>query len=86
MDRDLTFYLEVENGVQRSDCTNYDTVRNKIIEELEMLRGVPMREEEPVVYHLDVAAMYPNIILTNRLQPTACAAACMPYVRVSSRV
>ncbi len=74
VDRDLTFYLEVENGVQRSDCTNYDTVRNKIIEELEMLRDVPMREEEPVVYHLDVAAMYPNIILTNRLQPTACAA------------
>ena len=39
-----------------------------------MLKGTPNREEEPVVYHLDVAAMYPNIILTNRLQPTACAA------------
>jgi len=25
----------------------------------------------PVIYHLDVAAMYPNIILTNRLQPSA---------------
>jgi DNA polymerase epsilon subunit 1 len=25
----------------------------------------------PVIYHLDVAAMYPNIILTNRLQPPA---------------
>ena len=74
VDRDLAFYLEVENGVQRSDCTNYDSVRNEIIERLEMLRDVPMREEEPVVYHLDVAAMYPNIILTNRLQPTATAA------------
>jgi DNA polymerase epsilon subunit 1 len=24
-----------------------------------------------MIYHLDVAAMYPNIILTNRLQPSA---------------
>lgn len=24
-----------------------------------------------MIYHLDVAAMYPNIILTNRLQPPA---------------
>ncbi len=28
-------------------------------------------EEVPLIYHLDVAAMYPNIILTNRLQPSA---------------
>ncbi|CAG8479600.1 11654_t:CDS:2 [Racocetra fulgida] len=26
-------------------------------------------EQTPLIYHLDVAAMYPNIILTNRLQP-----------------
>lgn len=32
------------------------------------LRDEPMREECPLIYHLDVAAMYPNIILTNRLQ------------------
>lgn len=25
----------------------------------------------PLVYHIDVASMYPNIILTNRLQPVA---------------
>ncbi len=25
----------------------------------------------PLIYHLDVAAMYPNIILTNRLQPVS---------------
>jgi hypothetical protein len=29
------------------------------------------RSEKPLIYHLDVAAMYPNIILTNRLQPSA---------------
>ena len=33
--------------------------------------SVPLREECPLIYHLDVAAMYPNIILTNRLQPSA---------------
>ena len=27
--------------------------------------------ETPYVYHIDVGAMYPNIILTNRLQPSA---------------
>lgn len=36
-----------------------------------MLRDSPLREEEPFIYHLDVAAMYPNIILSNRLQPGA---------------
>ena len=36
-----------------------------------MLRDCPHREEKPLIYHLDVGAMYPNIILTNRLQPSA---------------
>ena len=27
--------------------------------------------QNPIIYHLDVSAMYPNIILTNRLQPHA---------------
>ncbi|CAN0463973.1 unnamed protein product, partial [Discosporangium mesarthrocarpum] len=46
-------------------------VRSAIVEQLEMLRDQPLREEEPFIYHLDVAAMYPNIILSNRLQPGA---------------
>lgn len=32
------------------------------------LKEVPNRIECPLIYHLDVGAMYPNIILTNRLQ------------------
>ena len=36
-----------------------------------MLRDRPKRSEKPYVYHLDIGAMYPNIILTNRLQPSA---------------
>ena len=39
---------------------------------LESLAGkCPVIETEPLIYHVDVGAMYPNIILTNRLQPTA---------------
>lgn len=41
------------------------------MEQLESLRDRPRRMEKPYVYHLDVGAMYPNIILTNRLQPSA---------------
>lgn len=35
---------------------------------LASLRDTPARLENPMIYHLDVGAMYPNIILTNRLQ------------------
>ena len=41
-------------------------VRGEIVAALEGLRDIPNREECPLIYHLDVAAMYPNIILTNR--------------------
>jgi DNA polymerase epsilon subunit 1 len=41
---------------------------NSLPLQLVRLRDEPIREECPLIYHLDVAAMYPNIILTNRLQ------------------
>jgi DNA polymerase epsilon subunit 1 len=71
VDRDLTFALEVENGIQRSEIENYDDIKQEIVNSLEMLRDSPIREEYPMILHLDVGAMYPNIILTNRLQPSA---------------
>ncbi|KAL3922010.1 MAG: hypothetical protein SGILL_002437 [Bacillariaceae sp.] len=71
IDRDLCFAIEMEAGMERSDITNYEEVRSKIVEELELLRDRPKRVEKPYIYHLDVGAMYPNIILTNRLQPSA---------------
>lgn len=46
-------------------------MRAEIAEALGGLRDVPAREETPLIYHLDVAAMYPNIILTNRCQATS---------------
>ena len=48
-------------GMQRSV-----QVKTQIRDALAALRDMPTREEEPLIYHLDVAAMYPNIILTNR--------------------
>ncbi len=57
-------------------------VREEIVVALEGLRDVPAREETPLIYHLDVAAMYPNIILTNRCKqsphvlPSATSSAC----------
>ena len=71
VDRDLTFAIEVEGGLKKVDMTNYEEIKNEIVTKLADLRDRPKRVEKPFVYHLDVGAMYPNIILTNRLQPTA---------------
>ncbi|XP_026280416.1 DNA polymerase epsilon catalytic subunit 1 [Frankliniella occidentalis] len=51
--------------------TNFDEIVEDIKAKLRDLRDTPMRLENPIIYHLDVGAMYPNIILTNRLQPSA---------------
>ncbi|KAF1314601.1 DNA polymerase epsilon catalytic subunit, partial [Globisporangium splendens] len=71
IDRDLRFSLVVEMDVALDRVANYDEVKAKIVGQLEALRDRPTRKEKPLIYHLDVAAMYPNIILTNRLQPCA---------------
>lgn len=53
------------------EVTNLEEVVEDIKEKLLSLHDTPNRIELPVIYHLDVGAMYPNIILTNRLQPSA---------------
>ncbi|KAI8376487.1 uncharacterized protein BYT42DRAFT_574794 [Radiomyces spectabilis] len=67
----LKFTIQVEEKKSVDDIANYDEVRDAIKAKLEDLRDRPIRHEPPFIYHLDVAAMYPNIILTNRLQPDA---------------
>ncbi|CAL9234448.1 unnamed protein product [Arabidopsis halleri] len=67
--RDLEYAITVEGKMRMDSISNYDEVKDVIREKLEKLRDDPIREEGPLIYHLDVAAMYPNIILTNRLQP-----------------
>ncbi|GAB0091005.1 DNA polymerase epsilon catalytic subunit [Sergentomyia squamirostris] len=63
--------IVVEKGVSMESVSNLETVTAEITSALEELRTIPNRIEHPVIYHLDVGAMYPNIILTNRLQPYA---------------
>ncbi|CEP06775.1 hypothetical protein [Parasitella parasitica] len=71
LDDALKFTIQVEEKKSLQDIVNYDEVKAEIQQKLEELRDKPMRQEPPLIYHLDVAAMYPNIILTNRLQPDA---------------
>lgn len=73
VDEALRFTLEVENGVKVEEVTNYDEVKAAVLAKLANLRDHPNQQEKPFIYHLDVGAMYPNIILTNRLQPYAIA-------------
>ncbi|EPY23237.1 DNA polymerase epsilon catalytic subunit [Strigomonas culicis] len=82
VDNALRFTLEVENEVKVEEVTNYDEIRAAVVQQLTGLRDHPRQQEKPLIYHLDVGAMYPNIILTNRLQPYAipsadvCAGCC----------
>ncbi|WOK95843.1 DNA polymerase epsilon catalytic subunit A-like [Canna indica] len=69
LDRDLQYAITVEGKMDIESVANYEDVKNAIMEKLVHLRDHPTGEECPLIYHLDVAAMYPNIILTNRLQP-----------------
>ncbi|KAJ8965898.1 hypothetical protein NQ314_003839 [Rhamnusium bicolor] len=67
----LEHAIVVEEGVPLECVTNLDEVAEEIKQKLTALKEQPMRLERPLIYHLDVGAMYPNIILTNRLQPCA---------------
>jgi len=77
----IRFCLEIENGIVIDesiiDPKNIEEIKSQILSKLTALKDVIedshnyIIEEKPLIYHLDVSAMYPNIILTNRLQPVA---------------
>ncbi|KAI0041486.1 DUF1744-domain-containing protein [Auriscalpium vulgare] len=69
LDAALKFCIVDESGASLADVTNYDEVKKEIQASLEVMRDNPLRVDKPLIYHLDVAAMYPNIMLSNRLQP-----------------
>lgn len=69
LDRALKFCIVDESKMKLENITNFDEVKGKIQAALEELRDNPSRLDKPRIYHLDVAAMYPNIMLSNRLQP-----------------
>ena len=82
VDNMLHFSIVEEGGMKMDQITNYAEVRDAVIQKLTAIRDQPIRNELPMIYHLDVGAMYPNIILTNRLQPPSmvtpdmCAGCC----------
>ncbi|KAH8595284.1 hypothetical protein B0O99DRAFT_687123 [Bisporella sp. PMI_857] len=69
LDSALKFSITVEEKKSLDDITNYDEVKQQIIDRLNSLKATANRNERPLIYHLDVASMYPNIMTTNRLQP-----------------
>jgi DNA polymerase epsilon subunit 1 len=69
LDAALTFAITVEEKKSLDDVTNYDEIKEQIAAKLMNLKETPNRNERPLIYHLDVASMYPNIMTTNRLQP-----------------
>lgn len=69
LDAALTFSITVEEKKSMDDVTNYEEVKQQIAAKLLNLKETPNRSERPLIYHLDVASMYPNIMTTNRLQP-----------------
>ncbi|GAO17735.1 hypothetical protein UVI_02033370 [Ustilaginoidea virens] len=69
LDAALQFVITVEEKKSLDDVENYDEVKQQIAARLRKLKETPNRHERPLIYHLDVASMYPNIMTTNRLQP-----------------
>jgi DNA polymerase epsilon subunit 1 len=63
--------LIAEMGVKLDEITDFDDVCDQVKSKIDELIQHHQRHENPKIYHLDVGAMYPNIILTNRLQPPA---------------
>ena len=71
LDDTLQFFLRVEGKIDLEQVVNYEEVKQSIVSKLEALKDSSKKMYNPIISHLDVAAMYPNIILTNRLQPHA---------------
>ncbi|RKP39877.1 DNA polymerase epsilon catalytic subunit A [Dimargaris cristalligena] len=71
VDAALQFSIVTEANQALENVTNYDEVKDAIVSQLKQLLAAPNHTATPLIYHLDVAAMYPNIILTYRLQPDA---------------
>ncbi|AET37355.1 DNA polymerase epsilon catalytic subunit Ecym_1099 [Eremothecium cymbalariae DBVPG len=65
----LRFCIEAENKTNIDEVTNFDEIKQEITDKLLDFKVNNRRTELPLIYHVDVASMYPNIMTTNRLQP-----------------
>ncbi|KAF7458255.1 DNA polymerase epsilon catalytic subunit [Cryptosporidium felis] len=70
LDSTLRFGVK-DSGIDIENIENFGQVKRDVATKLEKFFLSPKLKALPLIYHLDVGAMYPNIILTNRLQPTA---------------
>ncbi|KAM9259918.1 LOW QUALITY PROTEIN: DNA polymerase epsilon catalytic subunit A [Cariama cristata] len=75
VEKTLRHAIEEEEGLPLDEVINFQEVCEEIKAKLNSLKDVPNRIECPLIYHLDVGAMY-HIILTNRLQPLVDEATC----------
>ncbi|KII67575.1 DNA polymerase epsilon catalytic subunit A [Thelohanellus kitauei] len=64
----LVYTLKAEHKKELVEVTNYPELNGFVRNSLEQFKENVYKSEYPVIYHLDVAAMYPNIMLTNKLQ------------------
>ncbi|KAL6933559.1 related to DNA polymerase epsilon catalytic subunit A [Hanseniaspora guilliermondii] len=65
----INFFVTQECSADFEQVTNLNEVKEQITAKLNDLIQNPKRFEKPLIYHIDVASMYPNIMITNRLQP-----------------
>ncbi|CAJ0578382.1 unnamed protein product, partial [Mesorhabditis spiculigera] len=63
--------IKREFGIEREQLVDFEERIADVQHVFDQLLEHTSRSEYPRIYHLDVGAMYPNIILTNRLQPCA---------------
>lgn len=66
VEKTMKHAIEVEEGVPLDMVKDFNEVCLEIKSKLQHMKDHPRRDENPLIYHLDVGAMYPNIILTNR--------------------
>ncbi|RKF60362.1 DNA polymerase epsilon catalytic subunit A [Erysiphe neolycopersici] len=69
LDAALKFCIEVEEKKSLDSIVDYEDVKKQIIDRLMVIKENANESDYPLIYHLDVASMYPNIMTTNRLQP-----------------
>ncbi|SSD58769.1 probable DNA polymerase epsilon catalytic subunit A [Saccharomycodes ludwigii] len=65
----LKFSIEVECKANIDDVVNFEEIKLEISKKLMDFKTTCKRSEFPLIYHVDVASMYPNIMTSNRLQP-----------------
>ncbi|ODV64406.1 DNA polymerase epsilon catalytic subunit [Ascoidea rubescens DSM 1968] len=65
----IKFCVTVENKKSMDDIVNYQEVYTEMKNRLLKFKSKPKLFEKPSIYHVDVASMYPNIMISNRLQP-----------------